>query len=51
MKTATVEQVPQRWPEILHWVTSDEEIQIIESGRVVARIVPPLTMGMPLLTS
>jgi antitoxin (DNA-binding transcriptional repressor) of toxin-antitoxin stability system len=43
MKTATAEQIPQQWPEILHWLASDEEVQIVESGRIVARIVPPLT--------
>jgi antitoxin (DNA-binding transcriptional repressor) of toxin-antitoxin stability system len=42
MKIATAEQIPQQWPEILHWLASDEEVQIVESGRIVARIVPPL---------
>jgi len=43
VKTTTAEQIPQQWPEILLWLASDEEVQIVESGRIVARIVPPLT--------
>ena len=43
MKTATAEQVPEQWPQILHWLASDEEVQIVQAGHIVARIVPPLT--------
>ena len=41
MKTATAEQVPQQWPEILQWLASEEEVQVVQAGRVVARIVSP----------
>ncbi|NBV87431.1 MAG: hypothetical protein EBS01_14470 [Verrucomicrobia bacterium] len=46
MKTATAEQVPQQWSQILHWLASDEEVQIVQAGHVVARIVPPLTRDL-----
>ena len=50
MKTATAEHVPQQWTEILHWLESDEEVQIVQAGRIVARIVPPLVHDLKLET-
>ncbi len=40
MKTASVQQVPQQWPEILRWVAAGEEVQVTEQDQVVARVVP-----------
>jgi antitoxin (DNA-binding transcriptional repressor) of toxin-antitoxin stability system len=40
MKTATAQQVPQQWIEILGWLAADEEVQVTLEDRVVARIVP-----------
>lgn len=51
MKIATAEQIPQQWPEILHWLASEEEVQIVDSGRIVARIVPPLIHDLSPKTS
>jgi antitoxin (DNA-binding transcriptional repressor) of toxin-antitoxin stability system len=40
MKTASVQQVPQQWPEILRWVAAGEEVQVTQQNQVVARVVP-----------
>ena len=40
MKTASVQQVPQQWPEILRWVAAGEEVAVTQQDQVVARIVP-----------
>lgn len=40
MKTATVQQVPEQWPDILKWVAAGEEVQMTDADRVVAKIVP-----------
>jgi antitoxin (DNA-binding transcriptional repressor) of toxin-antitoxin stability system len=40
MKTATIQQVPQQWTQILGWLASDEEVQVTQDERVIARIVP-----------
>jgi antitoxin (DNA-binding transcriptional repressor) of toxin-antitoxin stability system len=41
VKTANVQQVPQRWPEILRWVAEGEEVQVMQQDKVVAKVVPP----------
>jgi antitoxin (DNA-binding transcriptional repressor) of toxin-antitoxin stability system len=40
VKTATVQQVPQQWPDILKWVKSGEEVQMTDDDKVVAKLVP-----------
>ena len=40
MKTASVQQVPQRWTEILGWVAAGEEVEVTQQEKVVARVVP-----------
>jgi antitoxin (DNA-binding transcriptional repressor) of toxin-antitoxin stability system len=40
VKTATVQQAPEQWPDILKWVASGEEVQMTDHDKVVARIVP-----------
>jgi antitoxin (DNA-binding transcriptional repressor) of toxin-antitoxin stability system len=40
VKTATVQQVPQQWPDILKWVKSGEEVQMTDDNKVVAKLVP-----------
>jgi len=40
MKTASVQQVPQQWLEILRWVAAGEEVQVTQHDQVVARVVP-----------
>lgn len=42
MKTASVQQVPQQWPEILRWMTAGEEVELTQQDRVVAKLVPTL---------
>ena len=42
MKTATLQQLPLRWPDILQWVSAGEEVQIIDHDRAVARVLPPV---------
>jgi antitoxin (DNA-binding transcriptional repressor) of toxin-antitoxin stability system len=40
MKTASVQQVPNQWPEILRWVAAGEEVEVTEQDQVVAKVVP-----------
>ncbi len=40
VKTASVQQVPERWPDILKWVASGEEVQMTDQDKVVATLVP-----------
>jgi len=28
MKTASVQQLPQQWPEILRWVAAEKEVRV-----------------------
>jgi len=47
MKTATIQQVPQQWPQILDWLACDEEVQVTRNDRIIARIVPAPTTPAP----
>ena len=47
MKTATIQQVPQQWPQILDWLASEEEVQVTRNDRVIARIVPAPAVPTP----
>lgn len=40
MKTATIQQVPQQWAQILNWIACDEEIEVVQDNKIIARIVP-----------
>ena len=40
MKTASAQQVPEQWTEILRWVAAGEEVQVTQQDQVVARVVP-----------
>ena len=40
MKTASVQQVPQKWTQILEWVAAGEEVEVTEQDRVIAKVVP-----------
>lgn len=40
MKTASVQQVPQRWSEILGWIAAGEEVEVTQQEKVVAKLVP-----------
>ncbi len=40
MKSATAEDVPQQWPQILQWVAAGEEVQVTQQDKVVARLLP-----------
>jgi len=47
MKTASVQQLPQQWPEILRWVAAGEEVQVTQQDKVVARVVPARPAQQP----
>lgn len=47
MKTAAAQQVPQQWPQILRWLAADEEIELTQDNRVVARILPATESPAP----
>lgn len=40
MKTASVQQLPQKWPQILEWLAAGEEVEVTEQEKVIAKIVP-----------
>jgi prevent-host-death family protein len=40
MKTASVQELPQQWSEILRWVVAGEEVQVTANGQPVARLTP-----------
>ena len=40
MKTASVQQVPQQWAEILGWIAAGEEVQVVQQDTIVAKLVP-----------
>lgn len=40
MKTASVQDVPQQWPQILKWVAAGEEVEVTEQEKVIAKLVP-----------
>jgi antitoxin (DNA-binding transcriptional repressor) of toxin-antitoxin stability system len=40
MKTAAAHQVTQQWTQILGWLAADEEVQVTQDDRIVARILP-----------
>ena len=40
MKTASVQQVPQKWVQILEWVAAGEEVELTQQEKVVARVIP-----------
>jgi antitoxin (DNA-binding transcriptional repressor) of toxin-antitoxin stability system len=40
VKTASVQQVPERWPDILKWVSSGEEVQMTNHDKVITTLVP-----------
>ena len=49
MKTASIQQVPQQWTEILGWVAAGEEVQVTNQEKVIAKVVPatPATAAQP----
>jgi len=47
MKTASVQQLPQQWPEILRWVAAGEEVQVTQQDKVIARVVPARPVPRP----
>jgi len=47
MKTASVQQLPQQWPEILRWVAAGEEVQVTQQDKVIARVVPVKSGTVP----
>ena len=47
MKTASVQQVPKQWAEILRWVAAGEEVEVTEHDQVVAKVVPAKSAPTP----
>src|SRR5437763_1477843 len=47
MKTASVQQVPKQWAEILRWVAAGEEVEETERNQVVAKVVPAKSASTP----
>jgi antitoxin (DNA-binding transcriptional repressor) of toxin-antitoxin stability system len=47
MKSASVQQLPEQWPEILRRVAQGEEVQVTQQDKVVARVVPAKPASQP----
>ena len=47
MKTASVQQLPQQWPQILRWVAAGEEVEVTQQNKVIARVVPAVAGAVP----
>lgn len=47
MKTASVQQLPEQWPQILRWVAAGEEVQVKQQDKVVAKVVPATDAPQP----
>ena len=47
MKTASVQQLPEQWPQILRWVAAGEEVQVTQQDKVVAKVVPASAVAQP----
>ena len=47
MKSASVQQLPEQWPQILRWVAAGEEVQVTQQDKVVAKVVPPTAAPQP----
>ena len=47
MKTASVQEVPQQWTEILRWVAAGEEVQVTQQDQVVAKVVRAKPVATP----
>ncbi len=41
MKTATVADLRNRFPEVVAWIGQGEEVEILRRGKPVARLVSP----------
>lgn len=41
MKTAAISELPKVWTDILRWVSAGEEVQLTDSDKTVARVLPP----------
>lgn len=41
MKTAAISELPKVWADILSWVSAGEEVQLTDSNKTVARVLPP----------
>ena len=40
MKSATAEEVPQQWSQILQWVADGQEVQVTQKDKAVGRLLP-----------
>lgn len=40
MKSTSVQELPQLWPEILRWLATGEEVEVREHDAVVAKLAP-----------
>lgn len=47
MKTASVQQLPEQWPQILRWVAAGEEVEVTQQDKVVAKVVPATATPQP----
>jgi antitoxin (DNA-binding transcriptional repressor) of toxin-antitoxin stability system len=47
MKTATVQQLPAQWLQILRWVAASGEVEVTQQDKVIAKVVPATATSQP----
>jgi antitoxin (DNA-binding transcriptional repressor) of toxin-antitoxin stability system len=47
MKSASVQQLPEQRPQILRWVAAEEEVQVTQQDKVIAKVVPARAAPRP----
>lgn len=43
MKTTTVRELRNNYSKVLQWVSKGEEVEVTRRGKVVAKVVPPIS--------
>ena len=49
MKTATIRDLRNRFPRVAAWIAEGEPVEITKSGKLFARLVPPVPVKTPRL--
>jgi len=47
MKTATVRDLRNRFPQVAAWIAEGEPVEITKAGKLFARLMPPVRVKTP----
>ena len=47
MKQATVRELRNDYSKVMRWVARGDEVQVTRRGKVIARVLPPLSADTP----